>query len=65
MRYFYYLIIYQASRFAMKNEVACGWSDPICIREGVCHFSRQTNSVFADKNLSYIVLPVRSVYLLR
>ena len=32
--------------FAMKKGVACGWSDTLCIREGVCQFSRPINYVF-------------------
>ena len=51
--------------FAMKNGVACGWSDILCIREGVGEFSRRINYVLADKNLCYIVLPVGSMYLWR
>ena len=51
--------------FAIKNGVACGWSDTLSIGEGVGYFSRQINSVFADKNLCYIVLPIWYVYLWR
>ena len=51
--------------FAMKDGVASGWSDALCIREGVGQFLRWINSVFADKNLCYIFLPMWPVYLWR